>query len=62
MTNRPYVRGLAFVNEGKELAAANGDSTVWLLEVPAAKAKEETKEDEDKYEEKERSSAAAAPP
>jgi WD40 repeat protein len=38
--NRPYIRGLAFVNGGKMLAAANGDSTIWLLDLPGGENKE----------------------
>jgi WD40 repeat protein len=39
--NKPYVRSVVFGSDGKHLATANGDSTVYLLECPAVKEKEE---------------------
>jgi hypothetical protein len=39
--NKPYVRALAFTTDGKYVASANGDATVYLLECPeAGKAQE----------------------
>ena len=31
---RPFVRGLVFTPDGKQLATANGNTTVYLLECP----------------------------
>jgi WD40 repeat protein len=43
--NKPYLRGLAFTTDGKSVATANGDSTVYLLSCPeAAKAEEKDSE------------------
>jgi WD40 repeat protein len=39
--NKPYVRGLAFGIDGKNVVTANGDGTVYLLECPAAQGKKE---------------------
>ena len=33
--NRPFVRALAFTQDGKHLATANADTTAYLLECPA---------------------------
>ena len=32
--NRPFVRGLAFTPDGKQVATANANTTVYLLELP----------------------------
>jgi WD40 repeat protein len=36
--NKPYVRGIFFTPDGKKIATANGDTTLYLLECPPAAA------------------------